>query len=63
MELFKKQKDQFTFSTDSKESIPDMDADVLFYFTYKADNAKENENGPISGQAVHYGKPEGREVR
>ncbi|QOJ82712.1 ABC transporter substrate-binding protein [Bacillus subtilis] len=43
VELFKKQKDQFTFSTDSKESIPDMDADVLFYFTYKADNAKENE--------------------
>ncbi|MCY8858640.1 ABC transporter substrate-binding protein [Bacillus atrophaeus] len=41
-ELFKKQKDQFIFSTDSKESIPDMDGDILFYFTYTADNAKDN---------------------
>ncbi|MEI4790631.1 iron-siderophore ABC transporter substrate-binding protein [Bacillus sp. FJAT-53060] len=40
--LFSKQKDKFMFATDSKENIPDMDGDVLFYFTYTADDNKEN---------------------
>ncbi|MBU8683407.1 iron-siderophore ABC transporter substrate-binding protein [Bacillus haynesii] len=42
--LFEKQDDKFVFMTENKESIPDMDGDVLFYFTYKpAESKKEAE--------------------
>lgn len=33
--LFESQDDKFAFMTESKETIPEMDGDVLFYFTYK----------------------------
>ncbi|ALC82307.1 MULTISPECIES: ABC transporter substrate-binding protein [Bacillus] len=33
--IFESQDDKFAYMTESKESIPEMDGDVLFYFTYK----------------------------
>ncbi|MCY8033701.1 ABC transporter substrate-binding protein [Bacillus sonorensis] len=40
--LFEKQKDKFVFMTESKESIPEMDGDVLFYFTYQPAESKKD---------------------
>ncbi|ATH93074.1 ABC transporter substrate-binding protein [Bacillus glycinifermentans] len=40
--LFEKQKDKFAFMTESKESIPEMDGDVLFYFTYQPAESKKD---------------------
>ncbi|MDA7027478.1 iron-siderophore ABC transporter substrate-binding protein [Bacillus sp. CLL-7-23] len=39
--LFKKQADKFAFMTENKESIPEMDGDILFYFTYKPAESKK----------------------
>ncbi|MCJ2147025.1 iron-siderophore ABC transporter substrate-binding protein [Bacillus sp. B19-2] len=40
--LFAKQDDKFAFMTENKESIPEMDGDVLFYFTYKPAESKKD---------------------
>lgn len=40
--LFAKQDDKFAFMTENKESIPEMDGDVLFYFTYKPVESKKD---------------------
>lgn len=55
--LFEKQDDKFAFMTENKESIPEMDGDVLFYFTYKPSESKKTlKHGKTIGPAIRFGK-------